>query len=234
MGMNVGAQNMASMMSKAQQVGFAQQLRTDQTVKETDRQRETEAARDSDPESSTASNTRSVGSSSGANRAQVGRGLGQEEARGLSRLERGGVEWQEQEKNQGSEWLPPSLRPQAKGAGTSNAFNIPYWLEKRDQQQESESPLAAHRKLLTGLKNMVNTEIQQYVKSNEPPYAKKTLREIYNVLQEESTGGAPPQQHNVTGEVAGLNAKNWSQAQNTFNMLENPQPELGEAFEMVA
>jgi hypothetical protein len=233
--MGIGAQDAANMMNKSQMVGNTQALRADQQIKETDKSRESEKARDADPES-TAENTTSVGSSSGANRTGDVRKNGQE-ARGLHRLGRGQVEWQDQEKNKGSEWLPPNLRPQAKSAGTSNAYNIPYWLmSSRGEKPGEDNPASSHRRLLNGLRNMVHTEIQQYIKSNEPPYAKKTLREIYNVLGEDSDSGqqSAPASQNAAGEVAGLTNTNWTRAQATVAMLENEQPEPGEAFEMVA
>lgn len=235
MGMGIGANDATNMMNKSSMVGFTQKLGADQQIKESDRAKEAEQARESDPESTTASNTRSVSSSSGAGRSQESRRMGQE-SRGLGRLNRGTVEWQDEEKNQGGGWLPPSLRPQSQTAGTANQFNIPHWLmSQKANQPGADTPLTTHRKLLNGLKAMVNIEIQQYVKANEPPYAKKTLREIYNVLGEEASASSTPKKPLTTnGEPAGLNNANWQRAQSVFNMLENPPPEPGEAFEQVA
>ncbi|MBM3463406.1 MAG: hypothetical protein FJX76_15005 [Armatimonadetes bacterium] len=225
------------MMNKSSMVGYTQHLRADQQVKETDKSKETEKARDSDAEATTAENTTSVGSSSGASRTNQARRNGQE-AGGLHRLGRGQVEWQNQERNQGSEWLPPTLRPQAKGAG-GNAYNVPYWLlSNGSEQPHSENPQAAHKRLLNGLKNMVHTEIQQYIKSNEPPYAKKTLREIYNVLQDDSApvqaGPRPSQNQNLNGDPVGFTATNFRRAQSTFAMLHDESAGPGEEFESVA
>jgi len=232
MGMAVGANDMANMMNKSQMVGHTQNIRATEHVKETDKARETEAARDADPESSTAENTTSVGSSSGASRTQL-QDRGRHDLRGLQRLGRGQVEWQDEQQNQGSEWLPPSLRPQARGAGSS-PLNIPYWLQSQPKQQADGDPSASHRRLLNGLRNMVSTEIQQYVKSNEPPYAKKTLREIYTVLDEDTNGVPPAQKRNVTGDPGGLTVGNWRRAWTTQQQIDNPQPDPGEAFEAVA
>lgn len=236
MGMGIGANDVSNMMNKAQSVGYAQTLRADQQIKETDRSRETERARDANPEASTVSNTQNVGSSAGATRTGAARRNG-EEARGLQRLNRGSVEWQqERDSENGTDWLPPSLQPQSRTAGANNANNIPYWLSYRPEQKVEENPTSAHRRLLNGLKNMCHTEIQQYVKTNEPPYAKKALREIYGVLRNEVDGGSgePAAHQTLGGEPSGISGQNWQRAESSLQMLDNPPVEAGAAFEMVA
>jgi hypothetical protein len=237
--MQVNANDAANLVYKSQMVGMQQNLRTDQTVKETQKQQETERARDSNPESS-GQDGLSVGSSSGAVRTTPQKKNQQQSVQGQQKLYRGSVEWGDTSKpQQGDEWLPPSLRPQSRQAGTSNSYNVPYWLMNNNlpgqsQNQQNESPQATHRRLLNGLKNMVNIDIQQYVKSNDPPYAKKTLREIYNVLTEDNPQAPQPGKPGLTGEPAGLSSNNWVRAHTTMSLIENPPPTPGEGFEMVA
>ena len=56
---------MNNMIAKSQMVGQAQQLRVDQTIKETDKTSETEKARTAATESSESSGSKSVNSNSG-------------------------------------------------------------------------------------------------------------------------------------------------------------------------
>lgn len=224
---------MNNMIAKSQMVGQAQQLRVDQTIKETDKTSETEKARTAATESSESSGSKSVNSNSGTARTAPRRRLGQDQS--LQRLGRGQVEWSEREE-EGQSWLPPSLQPHSKGAGTANDWNIPYWLMAREQPQ-NDSAMSQHKRLLNGLRTMVKTEIDQYTKQNEPLYAKKTLREIYSVLKDDGGSlSAPPPQSAFTmaNEPAGFTQANIRRARNTFDMLENPRPAPGEAFEMVA
>lgn len=231
-GMTVGAQDATNLIYKSQMVGVSQNLRTDQKVKETDKQRETEQARTENPESSDTSGSLSVNSNSGSARTAPRRRLGTED-QALHRLGRGQVDWSEQGEQKGGRWLPPSLQPHSKGAGSTSQWNIPYWLMSKDAPQD-DSPQAQHKKLINALRSMVNTEIQQYTKQNEPLYAKKTLRDIYSVLGEEGPSSGAPPKATLTGEPSGYTATNRRRAENAFNMLENPAPEPGEAFEMVA
>ena len=234
MSMSIGAGDAANMVFKSQMTGVSHNLQAPQAIKEADRGRETERTRDADPDAA-AEDAEGAGSSSGATRAETRPrvGSGQDRYR-LHRLGRGQADWGDMEHGQG--WLPPTLRPQARTAGTSNPFNVPYWLMQKDEKTGSDNPLAAHRKLLNGLRTMVNVDIQQYIKSNEPPYAKKTLRDIYNVLNDgQAPTGAPPNRESaLTGDPTGLNVVNWRRAHATYNLLEFPQPQLGEAFEEVA
>jgi hypothetical protein len=231
--MSVGAQDANNMVFKSQMVGVSQNLRTDQTVKETDKQRETEQARTDNPESAETGGSKNVTSNGGVARTAPRRRMGRDSS--LHRLGHGQVDWSENESGgQGKDWLPPSLQPHSRGAGSANQWNIPYWLMAKDQPQ-NDSPIAQHKRLLNGLRTMVNTEIQQYTKQNEPLYAKRTLREIYSVLSEEGpTPQSAPGATAVTNDPAGMTPTNFRRAMNTFNMLENPQPQPGEAFEMVA
>jgi hypothetical protein len=233
MSVNIGANDASNVVFKSQMTGVSQNLRSPQSVKETDKSRDTEQTREADPESTP--DSQGVGSAAGTARPTPNKHSGQEFM--LGRLGRGQVQWNE-DAEYGQGWLPAILRPHSRTAGTSNEWNVPYWLLGNEDQHGSDSPMAAHRKLLNGLRSMVNVDIQQYIKSNDPPYAKKTLRDIYNVLNEDgSAGGGVPQgarQQAMTGDPGGLNATNWKRAMATFDLLENPQPELGEAFEMVA
>lgn len=232
MGMTVGANDVNNMLNKSQMLGHTQQLRTDQTVKETDKQRETEKARTAG-ESTDSSGSKSVNSNSGTARTASRRRLGTEQ-QGVQRLGRGQVEWGEREQ-ESSEWLPPSLQPHSKGAGSSNEWNIPYWLTSQEQPH-SDSPMAQHKRLLNGLRTMVKTEIEQYTKQNEPIYAKKTLREIFSVLSDDDAGvkSGPRNTTTLAGEPSGYTHGNVRRARGLFDMLENPRPQPGEGFEMVA
>lgn len=238
--MSVGAQDANNMIFKSQMVGVSQNLRTDQKVKETDKQREADQARTDNPESTDSAGSKSVTGNGGVARTAPRRRMGSDQS--LRSLGHGQVDWNEgngEGQTTGSEWLPPSLQPHSKGAGATNQWNIPYWLMSKDQPQ-NDSPLAQHKRLLNGLKNMVGTEIQQYTKQNEPLYAKKTLREIYNVLNDD--GGSFQQKPTndqshlsaVTNDPVGMTPSNMRRARATFDMIENPQPQPGDAFEMVA
>jgi len=231
--MNIGSNDAMNMAAKSQMVGYTQSLRPDQQIRETDKSQEIEKARDADAESTTASNTLHVGSSTGAVRTQPRRRSGPESG-ALQRTGVGRTDW-DSESGQGSEWLPPSLRPQSRTAGASNEWNVPYWLAGQHQEPREDSPFVQHRRLLNGLKSYVNIEIQQYVKSNDPPYAKKVLRDIYNVLDDDSgPHTTQPTRPGITGEPTGLTGPNWSRAESTIAMLENPPVEPGEALDMVA
>jgi hypothetical protein len=231
--MNIGANDVSTMLSKSTMVGGNPQLSNSSLVKETDKQRETEKARDADPESSSANDTQTVSTNSGANRSGQTRRFGQDQS--LQRLGRGSVQWQDQEGHQGSEWLPPSLRPQAKGAGTSNAFNVPYWLySKHTEETQEDNPLVAHKRLLNCLKGMVHNDIQQYVRSNNPPYPKRTLREFHSLLSEGASEPVRTQSaFQMSGERMGLTRQNWERQQSIATMFSDP-PEPGSGFEMVA
>jgi len=225
--MAVGAQDFAHMMNKSQMVGNTQNLNVTQQVRELEKQREAEAARDADPDS-TAQDTTRVSSSSGTRRTGESRRLGQDSG-ALQRLGRGRVEWQDSEHGQGAEWLPPSLRPQSKTAG-SGPYNIPYWLQTQVRQDTDESPRSAHFRLLNGLRKMVHNEIHQYVKNNEPPYAKKTLRDIFSLLQVEGPPNpAPPPQ-----PAAYFDVYTFDRARAAVQVHENPRNFLGNSYDLVA
>lgn len=240
MGMNIGANDVSTMLNKSSMVGGAQQLRVDQRIKETDKTAEAEKSRDQDAEATTADNGGNVGSAAGAGRTAPNHRGGQE-LRGMGRLYRGSVEWQQERNsgNQGSNWLPPSLQPQARGAGTSNPYNVPYWLtsDPQSEQPQEDNPLASHRRLISGLRSMVKNDIEQYVKSSEPPYEKKTLREFYTLLSDGGTGGgtnAPSLGGNrLTGQPLGYNRSNWDSAENVTVMFRNG-PRVGDQLDWVA
>ena len=232
--MNIGANDVSTMLNKSSMVGQAQQLRVDQKVKETEKPAASEEARDADPESTTADNNQTVGSGAGATRPQQARRFGQG-MEGLRGLNRGTVEWQNQGSGKGGAWLPPHLMPQARGAGTE--FNIPYWLRMQQQEQkQAESPEANQRKFLNSLRSMIHTEIQQYVKANNPPYAKKTLREFHSLLSDDvgpTFLSVQNQGKRLSGETSGYNRKNWESLENVYTMFQNP-PEPGSELSMVA
>lgn len=235
MGMSVGAQDVNNMLSKSQMIGHTQQLRTEQTVKELDKQKEVEQARTDSSESATSSGSKSVNANSGTARTANRKKMGNEP--GLRELGRGRVEWDESsEKSGGNEWLPPSLQPHSKGAGSTSEWNIPYWL-MQTAQTRSEAPMAQHKRLLNGLRTMVKTEIEQYTKQNEPIYAKKTLREIYSVLNDDAQSTLSPSPRGFAtlgGEPAGYNTSNVRRARGMFDILENTRPSPGDGFQMVA
>jgi hypothetical protein len=145
------------------------------------------------------------------------------------RVGRESVAWQEAP-SEGA--LPGSLRPQARGASTAGDFNIPFWLHARaDQQPRSDSPIVAQRRLLNGLRSMVYTEIQQYTPKNKGTYDKQTLRDFYEVLGDNSSAPAPTR--TAAGDPVGLNARNWGRASSIASIFDD-RPEPGSAFEMVA
>ena len=236
MGMTVGAQDVSNMLNKSQMIGHTQQLRTEQMVKELDKQKEVEQARTDSSESATSSGSKSVNANSGTARTANRKKLGNEQA--LRELGRGRVEWDEQsDKSSGKEWLPPSLQPHSKGAGSASEWNIPFWLMQSDQPR-SESPMAQHKRLLNGLRTMVKTEIEQYTKQNDPIYAKKTLREIYSVLSDDGpqaqTTPAARGFATVNGDAAGYTQANVRRARGMFDILEDSRPSPGDGFQMVA
>src|SRR5262245_41104519 len=123
-GMAVGAQDANNMIFKSQMVGHTQHLQQDQKVKETDKSRETEKARTENPESTSSSGSLNVNSNSGAARTAPRRRMGNEQR--LQRLGHGQVDWSESEgqsQQDGAHWLPPSLQPHSRGAGSANNWN---------------------------------------------------------------------------------------------------------------
>ena len=232
MNATLNAGDAANLIFKAQLTNQTQAPRAPQAIKESNRARESERAGETDEaesldegahEEPAVGLTRREGQPRiGRRQDQVGLGFGRRDHAGEGSVEH--------------EWLPPSLQPQARTAGTSNPWNIPYWLARRDDKPSSESPLVAHRRLLNGLKNKVNIDLQQYIKSNEPTYTRKTLRDLYTIFSDNPAGVSVPQGRGqaVTGDPSGLNVVNWRRAHATYNLLEFPQPELGEAFEEVA
>ncbi len=234
MGMSIGAQDTANIAYKSQLAGQPQQLRADQTIKETDKSRETEKTRDSDPESTTSSGSTAVTSSGNARRSENSRKLQGGQDRSVGRLGRGSVEWGEDTQETG-QWLPPGLQPQSRSAGTASNFNIPYWLLNNGDSGQSSSPSAQHQRLLTGLRTMVNNELQQYVKSNEPPYSKKTLRDIHGVLSDGGSSSADGSARLTTsGDPGGYNKTNTTRARNTLSIFDQQPKQTGVALEMVA
>lgn len=229
MGMNIGANDVANIANKSSMVGQAQQLRVDQRVKETNKTSETEQARDTDAEATAAENTGSVGSSSGANRNAPVRRFGQESSN------RGSADWQKSGSDAGWDGLPTCLRPQFKSAGTSNAFNVPYWLAQQDEQPQSSSPLANQNRLLNGLRSMLNNEIHQYTSAQAPPYSKRTLREFHEVLSDGTPSFRPSADSGFTvlGERSGLTKRNWQRAQGFATMFGSERGPA-EAFDKVA
>lgn len=234
MGMAVGAQDVSSMLNKSQMIGHTQQLRTEQTVKELDKQKEIEQARTDSSESATSSGSKSVNSNSGTARTASRRRLGTEQP--LRQLGQGRVEWDEQEQKSGQDWFPPSLQPHSKGAGSASQWNIPYWL-MQSEQPHSDAPMAQHKRLLNGLRTMVKTEIEQYTKQNEPMYARKTLRDIYSVLSDEAQGARSASPHGfstMSGDPAGYNQANARKARGMFDIFNSARPSPGDGFRMVA
>lgn len=223
MGMGVAANDASNLMARAQMTGYTQNLRPDQQIREVDKQRETEAARDADPDSGVGDEPGHVGSSTGATRMQQNR------RSGFEPLGRGHVEWGE--RNEGLD-LPPSLRPQARIAG-STPFNVPYWLLPREQPEDS--PAARFHRLRDGMRQMVHNEIVQYVKRDDTLYTKKTLRAVYDMLRNpQSSAPAPPPTHNHAGEVSGLTLANLGRAHAVQQMIEHPAPQPGMMLDWVA
>jgi len=223
MGMAVAANDAAKMMSKAQMTGYTQQLRADQKIREVDKQREMEAARDADPDSGVGDDAGYVGSSAGATRTLQARRTGSEP------VGRGAVDWGKSE--EGID-LPPSLRPQARGAG-STPLNVPYWL--LPQEKGEDSAATRHRRLLDGMRKMVRYEIEQYVQTDDALYSKKTLRAVYDMLRDERSPAPPVQpSHNWAGEVPGLSFANLDRARVTRQVIEHPTPRPGQLFDLVA
>lgn len=223
MGMGVAANDATKVMVRAQMTGYTQSLRPDQQIREVDKQREMEAARDADPDSGVGDESGHVGSSTGATRMQPNR------RSGFEPLGRGQVEWGE--RNEGID-LPPSLRPQARSAG-STPFNLPYWLLPREQTEDSAA--ARYHRLRDGMRQMVHNEIIQYVKSDDALYTKKTLRVVYDMLRNpQSPAPAPQPTHNYAGEVAGLTLANLGRAHAVQQMIENPAPQPGMTLDWVA
>lgn len=226
------------MLNKACMVGDVQQSRAGQSVSKTKETSDIERARDADGES-TESNGKSVNSSNSSQRTTARRRSGNDQRIGSRNMGRGGVHWgspEEAGEKTGEEILPPSLRSNFRQAGCTNKWNIPFELLCK-QKNDEESPQAAHSKLLVGLRNMVGLEIAQYCKQNDPPYAKKTLRDIFSVLNEDGNSNgcaAGPGLLSLTGDPIGLNDTNLARARATFDLLENPRAEPGEVFELVA
>jgi hypothetical protein len=227
------------MASKVVIAGHASDLRPTQSVSKMEKPSDIERARENaDPDSVENGNGKSVTSNGGSQRTASRRRAGQDQRVNSRRMGRGGIDWGNAEgegDKTAEEALPASLRQNFRQAGSLNRWNIPFELLAK-QKNDEESPQAAHSRLLTGLRNMVGLEISQYTKQNDPPYAKKTLRDIFSVLNEGegNSGGAGPGLQTLTGDPIGFNETNMKRARATFDLLENPKADPGEMFELVA
>lgn len=223
MSMAVAANDASKVMARAQMTGYTQSLRPDQQIREVDKQREMEAARDADPDSGVGDEPGHVGSSTGATRMQQNR------RSGFEPLGRGQVDWGE--RNEGID-LPPSLRPQARIAG-STPFNVPYWLLPRERIEDSAA--ARFHRLRDGMRRMVHNELSQYVKREDSLYTKKTLREVHDMLADKRPSGfVPPPSLNCAGEVSGLTVANLGRARAIQQSIELPAPQPGMMLDRVA
>lgn len=224
MGAQIGTSDVTSMLGKSSMVGQTQQLRVDQRAKETDRARDAETGEEGD------SSLLSTDRADGVGRSRT---IGTPDERALQRLGRGNVDWQQGGgvEGQAKQSLPASLTPQSRGAGSASSFNIPFWLQTRQPETQTDNPRVAHTRLMKGLREMVGTELKQYVRSNNPPYDKPTLREFYDVLSDGKT--APFGPSTARGDAAGLNNLNWNRAQNVVSIFDE-RPPAGEALDLVA